>query len=73
MAEPNESITKFLSYFQQSMTSSDPWILGVCGGIAEKFSWDPGIVRAIALIFGLMSIELTGIVYLVLWLFFFRN
>lgn len=73
MSEPNESIDSFVSYCQKSMTSDRPWLLGVCSGIANRFSFDPGIVRAIGIVLGVLSIEVTVIVYVVLWLFFFRG
>ena len=28
-------------------SKSDKWITGVCGGLAETYSWDPNLVRLI--------------------------
>ncbi|MGY4103857.1 PspC domain-containing protein [Nocardia sp. R16R-3T] len=48
-------------------SSSDKWIAGVCGGIAEYFGWNANVVRLLFV----LSCLLPGpqfIVYLVLWL-----
>ncbi|MCP2277104.1 MULTISPECIES: PspC domain-containing protein [Nocardia] len=48
-------------------TSHDKWIAGVCGGIAQYFGWNAGIVRLLFV----LSCLLPGpqfILYLVLWL-----
>jgi phage shock protein C len=36
-------------------SSSDRWIAGVCGGIAEYFGWDPAVVRLGYVLFSLIS------------------
>lgn len=44
----------------------DKMILGVCGGIAHRFGWDPGVVRIIAVI-SLFPLHLAAVAaYLVL-------
>jgi phage shock protein PspC (stress-responsive transcriptional regulator) len=48
-------------------SSSDSWIAGVCGGIAEYFGWNANVVRLLFV----LSCLLPGpqfIVYLALWL-----
>ncbi|UCR90111.1 PspC domain-containing protein [Mycetocola spongiae] len=40
---------------------------GLCGGIAEKFGWNPAVVRIITLILFLLPVIGLGL-YLVLWL-----
>ena len=40
------------------LRSSDRWIAGVCGGIADYFDWDPAMVRIIYLLLS----------YIVLWI-----
>jgi phage shock protein PspC (stress-responsive transcriptional regulator) len=50
-------------------SSSNSIIAGVCGGIAEWLGWNPTTVRAIYVIFSLLSAAFPGIlVYLILWL-----
>ncbi|MFE3545482.1 PspC domain-containing protein [Nocardia sp. NPDC059177] len=47
-------------------STSDSWIAGVCGGIAEYFGWNPTIVRLLFV----LSCLLPGpqfLLYLVLW------
>ena len=44
-------------------------IAGVIGGIAERFGWNPTLLRSIFVVVSLMSAAFPGIlVYLVLWL-----
>ncbi|NEW39116.1 PspC domain-containing protein [Nocardia cyriacigeorgica] len=48
-------------------STSDKWIAGVCGGIAEYFGWNANIVRLVFV----LSCLLPGpqfLLYLVLWL-----
>lgn len=50
-------------------SSSDRWIAGVCGGIAEYFGWDPAIVRLAYVLLSVCSAAFPGLlVYIVLWL-----
>ncbi|MCY4655630.1 MAG: PspC domain-containing protein [Gammaproteobacteria bacterium] len=73
MAEQNNWIEKLVIYVRTSFTSSEPWLFGVCSGIADKFNLDAGLVRGVVLILALISVKFTVIVYLILWLFFFRG
>ncbi|MBF6144929.1 PspC family transcriptional regulator [Nocardia sp. 852002-20019_SCH5090214] len=48
-------------------SSSDKWIGGVCGGLAEYFGWNANLIRLLFV----LSCLLPGpqfIVYLVLWI-----
>ncbi|MFC4124799.1 PspC domain-containing protein [Nocardia rhizosphaerae] len=48
-------------------STSDKWIAGVCGGIAEYFGWNANIVRLVFVV----SCLLPGpqfLIYLILWL-----
>ncbi|WP_316573582.1 PspC domain-containing protein [Nocardia canadensis] len=48
-------------------STSDTWIAGVCGGIAEYFGWNANVVRLVFVV----SCLLPGpqfLLYLVLWL-----
>lgn len=50
-------------------SSSDRWIAGVCGGIAEYFGWDPAIVRLAYVLLSVCSAAFPGLlVYIILWL-----
>lgn len=41
--------------------SRDPWILGVCGGIAEFLGWQPGVVRGLWMLFSLLFAGVGGL------------
>lgn len=50
-------------------SSSDRWIAGICGGIADYFDWDPAVVRIFYLLLSLFSAGFPGLlIYLILWL-----
>ena len=50
-------------------SSSDRWVAGVCGGIAENFGWDPAIVRLAYVLLSVFSAAFPGLlVYIILWL-----
>lgn len=50
-------------------SSSDHWVAGVCGGIAEYFGWDPAIVRLAYVLLSVFSAAFPGLlVYIILWL-----
>lgn len=59
------------------MTASGPFVrsrhdrmlAGVCGGIAQRFGWNPTLLRVVFVIVSLASAAFPGIlVYLILWL-----
>ncbi|MGV9827832.1 MULTISPECIES: PspC domain-containing protein [unclassified Gordonia (in: high G+C Gram-positive bacteria)] len=46
---------------------SDAWIGGVCGGLAQRYGWDPTLIRVLFV----LSVLLPGpqvLIYLILWL-----
>ena len=43
------------------------WLGGICAGIAERFGWDPQLVRLITLLACLLPVIGVGL-YLALWL-----
>ena len=48
--------------------STNRWIGGVCGGIAEYLGWSPMAVRAIYVVVSIASAAFPGIsAYLLLW------
>ena len=48
---------------------SDRVIAGVMGGIAQRFGWNPTVLRAAYVVFSIASAGFPGIlVYLILWL-----
>ena len=50
-------------------SSSDRWVAGVCGGIAEYFGWGPAIVRLAYVLLSVFSAAFPGLlVYIILWL-----
>ena len=59
-----------MSMASQRLTrSSNKVIGGVCGGIANYFGWDPGIVRILYLVFSVLSAAFPGtFVYIILWI-----
>lgn len=53
----------------QRLTRSrtDAWIGGVCGGIAQRYGWDPTLIRTLFVV----SVLLPGpqvLLYLILWI-----
>lgn len=49
-------------------SSSDKWIAGVCGGIANYFGWDAAILRLIYLVLTVGTAFCGVLVYIVLWI-----
>ena len=48
---------------------SDRVIAGVMGGIAQRFGWNPTVLRAVYVVLSIASAAFPGIlVYLILWL-----
>lgn len=46
----------------------DRWIAGVCGGLAERFDWDPTLVRLAFVVLSFTPIPAHPVlVYIVLW------
>ena len=44
-------------------------IAGVCGGIAEKFGWDPAMTRVGYILLSVLSAGFPGtLVYIILWI-----
>ncbi|SET17819.1 PspC domain-containing protein [Prevotella sp. kh1p2] len=57
------------NYKKLKRSSTDVWIGGVCGGIAEYFDVDPTLVRITYVVLSIGSAAFPGIlVYLLLWL-----
>lgn len=53
--------------FTRSRT--DRVIAGVVGGIAQRFGWNPTVLRAVYVVLSIASAAFPGIlVYLILWL-----
>ena len=50
-------------------STSNKWIAGVCGGLAEHFDMDPTLVRLLWIIVTILSVGIGVIVYLALWIF----
>ena len=48
-------------------SESDRMIAGICGGIAEKYDYDPSLIRLVALIF-VLSAGSGLLVYLLGWI-----
>ena len=45
------------------------WIAGVCGGVGEYLDIDPNIVRAVYIIFTVLTRFVVGlIIYILLWI-----
>ena len=52
----------------QLKRSRNSIIAGVCGGIAEKFNWDPSLVRVGYVLLSILSAAFPGVlVYIILW------
>lgn len=51
----------------QMYRSRDAQVAGVCAGIAERFDFDPIVVRILAILLAFVTFGLSLIVYVVLW------
>lgn len=49
-------------------STTDKWLAGVCGGIANYFDWDPAIVRLVYLLLTVFTAFSGLLVYIVLWI-----
>lgn len=50
-------------------SSSDHWIAGVLGGIAEYFGWDSAILRLVYVLLSVCCAGFPGLLaYIILWL-----
>lgn len=49
-------------------SSTDKWLGGVAGGLAERFALPSFLVRALFILFGLLLNVATVLIYLTLWL-----
>ena len=45
-------------------STTDKWLAGVCGGIAEYFGWDLAILRIVYVVLTLCGV----LVYILLWI-----
>lgn len=55
-----------MSYLKKSKNKV---IAGVCGGIAERFGWDPALTRIGYLLISVISAGFPGtLVYIILWI-----
>ncbi len=55
--------------YRKLTRSSNRFLAGVCGGIADFLGWDPTLVRILYVAISLISAAFPGmIVYLILWL-----
>lgn len=48
-------------------TTSDKWIAGVCGGLAEYTGVDATLIRVVALVAFILGAGSLGIIYLIMW------
>lgn len=55
------------TYRRLTLSASDKKIGGVCGGIAEYLSIDPGVVRIAVVIGAIFSLGAVGVGYLAAW------
>lgn len=50
-------------------STSNRWLAGVCGGLAEWLGWSPTLVRILYVVVSVLSAAFPGIiVYIVLWI-----
>lgn len=57
------------NYKRLKRSTTDVWLGGVCGGIAEYFDIDPTLVRIGYVVLSLGSAAFPGLVfYLILWM-----
>lgn len=50
-------------------STTNRWLAGVCGGLAEWLGWSPTLVRILYVVVSVLSAAFPGIiVYVVLWI-----
>ncbi len=49
-------------------STTDKWLAGVCGGIAEDFGWDGGILRIVYVVLTTCTAFCGVLVYILLWI-----
>lgn len=48
-------------------TTSDRWIAGVCGGLAEYAGIDATLIRVVTLVAFVLGAGSLGLIYLIMW------
>ena len=58
-----------MGFYQDRLRrSKDRMIAGVCGGIAERFGFDPTIVRVVYVLVSILSAAFPGVlIYIIMW------
>lgn len=49
-------------------STTDKWLAGVCGGIAEYFGWDVSILRIVYVVLTTCTAFCGVLVYILLWI-----
>ncbi len=49
-------------------STTDKWLAGVCGGIAEYFGWDVAILRIVYVVLTTCTAFCGVLVYILLWI-----
>ena len=49
-------------------SSSNKWIAGICGGIAEYFGWNAELLRLVWVVLTASTMFCGGLIYLILWI-----
>lgn len=49
-------------------STTDKWLTGVCGGIAEYFGWDVAILRIVYVVLTTCTAFCGVLVYILLWI-----
>lgn len=49
-------------------STTDKWLAGVCGGIAECFGWDVAILRIVYVVLTTCTAFCGVLVYILLWI-----
>lgn len=49
-------------------STTDKWLVGVCGGIAEYFGWDVAILRIVYVVLTTCTAFCGVLVYILLWI-----
>lgn len=49
-------------------STTDKWLAGVCGGIAEDFGWDVAILRIVYVVLTTCTAFCGVLVYILLWI-----
>lgn len=68
-AQPYAGQYPYYPYKKLYRSTTNKWVAGVCGGLAEYFNKDPVLIRLLWVVFTIFSIGVGVIAYVLFWIF----